>query len=211
MDYAEAACARRARTGGLCVKTKFLRNIPNVLSCIRLVLVPVFVGLFFSGLPAWCGVSVYLLAGLTDILDGRLARRNGWTSALGKVLDPLADKLLQTAGAVCLLVSGLLPLWMVLVPAAKEAVLLAGGTVLLKKRGMVLSSNILGKTASAVFYSVIPIIMLLRPSEAVRKTLFFAATLLSLCALTGYTLQALGVHAPERAACGKRVGASRKP
>ena len=80
------------------------RQIPNILSAIRLLAVPVFVVVFFSDLPhanLWA-LAIFVAAELTDILDGYLARRNGWITDVGKILDPLADKLMQAAAIISL-------------------------------------------------------------------------------------------------------------
>lgn len=78
-----------------------LKNVPNLLSVIRLLLVPLFVFLFMSGyvVPA---VVVFVVAGATDVVDGYIARKFDCTSTLGKILDPLADKFLQLSAFVCL-------------------------------------------------------------------------------------------------------------
>ena len=78
------------------------RQIPNILSAIRLLAVPVFVAVFFSDIAnanIWALV-IFVAAELTDILDGYLARRNGWITDVGKILDPLADKLMQAAAII---------------------------------------------------------------------------------------------------------------
>ena len=77
-----------------------VKYLPNILSSLRLCMVPVFVVLFLMGnlIPA---VIVFILAGATDVLDGYIARHFNCTSTLGKVLDPLADKLLQLSAFGC--------------------------------------------------------------------------------------------------------------
>ena len=70
-----------------------LKNIPNILSIIRICLVGVFVALFFTGNEI-AALIVFLTAGATDVIDGYLARKNNWITNLGKILDPVADKLI---------------------------------------------------------------------------------------------------------------------
>ena len=78
-----------------------MRHLPNILSGMRLILVGVFVMLFRAGriLPALC---IFLLAFFTDILDGYLARAHGWVTDIGKLLDPLADKMMTLAALGCI-------------------------------------------------------------------------------------------------------------
>ena len=99
-------------------------TLPNQLTTLRIVLVPVFVYLFVQGSP-WMkllGVVVFLAASLTDIYDGYHARKYGLTSRLGAFLDPLADKVLITAAFLIYVFEGYLMLWMVLLVALRDIV-----------------------------------------------------------------------------------------
>ena len=134
-----------------------LKNIPNVLSIIRICLVGVFVYVFFSNHPnnlIWALV-VFLSAGLTDVIDGFLARRFNWITNLGKILDPLADKLMQCTVLVCMLIKDMIPLWLVIPFILKEFLILLGGLLVIKKRKVVVVSNIFGKATVVLFYAAI--------------------------------------------------------
>ena len=99
-------------------------TLPNQLTTLRIVLVPVFVYLFVQGSP-WMkllGVVVFLAASLTDIYDGYHARKYGLTSRLGAFLDPLADKVLITSAFLIYVFEGYLMLWMVLLVALRDIV-----------------------------------------------------------------------------------------
>lgn len=97
-------------------------NVPNRLTVARCVLTIVFVGLFLTREPwgAWAALAVFCVAALTDWLDGLLARRSGDITRLGEFLDPLADKLLVTAGLVLCVEVGRAPSWMVFVILARD-------------------------------------------------------------------------------------------
>lgn len=87
-------------------------NLPNALTLLRIILTPVMVLLTELALYPWA-LGVFCLAALTDALDGRLARKNNQITNLGKFLDPVADKALNTCAFVCLAVKGIVPAWFV--------------------------------------------------------------------------------------------------
>lgn len=113
------------------------RNIPNFLSALRLMMVPVFVFLFFKEFEnhRYYALGVFLLAGATDVLDGWLARRNNWVSDVGKIIDPLADKLMQFSAFVSLAIKSRYAVILAVFLFVKDVLMTAGGVVL-AKRGM---------------------------------------------------------------------------
>jgi cardiolipin synthase len=100
-------------------------NIPNSLTLLRILLIPVFVGLMLYASYEWALV-VLLGAGLTDALDGTIARAANQRTKLGMYLDPLADKLLLTSGFLTLSALHLVPLWMVILVVSRDVILLSG-------------------------------------------------------------------------------------
>ncbi len=128
-----------------------MKNIPNLLTGLRLLLVPVFVIAFF-GVSPLAALPISWLAALTDVLDGYLARRYGWVTVLGKMLDPIADKLMQGALLVSLVISGLLP-WLFALPfVLKELAQAIFGFLMLRRRGVVVVSRWYGKAALTLFH-----------------------------------------------------------
>lgn len=128
-----------------------MKHIPNILTCVRLLLVPLFIVLFFAVSPL-AALPISWLAGLTDVLDGYLARRNHWISRLGQMLDPLADKLMQGALLAVLLVSELLP-WLFAIPfVLKELAQGVLGALMLRRRSVVVVSRWYGKAALTLFH-----------------------------------------------------------
>ncbi|MFZ5864120.1 MAG: CDP-diacylglycerol--glycerol-3-phosphate 3-phosphatidyltransferase [Nitrospirota bacterium] len=104
-------------------------NIPNALTLLRILLVPLFVGLVLYGHLS-TALVVFLVAGLTDALDGLIARLLNQQTTLGRYLDPLADKLLLVAAFVVLSVGGFVPLWVTIIVVSRDIIISVGSLVL---------------------------------------------------------------------------------
>ena len=139
-----------------------MKHIPNILSSLRIVLVGVFAWLFLSAFPDhmtryWWAIGVYVLAFLTDVLDGFLARTFNWITPVGKLLDPFADKLMVVTALVVILIEkgrqgdmfGIY-LALVILIAVKEMLAMIGGLIMLKQR-KVAYSDWYGKIATGLF------------------------------------------------------------
>ena len=145
-------------------------TIPNLLSVIRILLIPVFAYLFYNDEKIWA-VVVLALSGLSDTFDGQIARKFNQISALGKVLDPVADKLTQITIAVMLFLDfksaentminafG----WVFLVFLIKEAVMIIGGLVMLLMNIRPGAAEIYGKVATTIFYVGMTLIIAIGP------------------------------------------------
>ena len=147
------------------------KYVPNILSAIRLCMVPLFIYLFFLHYPCHVGhaVLVFFIAGATDVLDGWLARRNGWVSNVGKILDPLADKMMQCAALICLYIKAIIPLWLLIAYVTKELLIGVGALFVFKKQSVVVKSSFWGKFAVCVFYaSIAALILLQRATEEIK-------------------------------------------
>lgn len=130
-------------------KRENIWNLPNVLTMIRMALIGVFIWQFVVGHMYWA-MAVFVLAGITDFLDGYFARKNQQVTNFGKLMDPLADKLMLITALTCLTVAGLVPIWVVVVVFVKELLMIIGGYMLLK-RGVVVQSMFVGKAATVLF------------------------------------------------------------
>lgn len=139
-------------------RLKFVWNIPNVLSLVRIALLPVFVVLYFNDLLTWA-VAMLLLSGLTDLFDGVIARRCNQITEIGKLLDPVADKLTQITVLLCLVVGypELIPLAVICL--TKEVLQAIGGWILLSKNETIRGSKWFGKVSTFLFYSVMLLIV----------------------------------------------------
>ena len=136
-----------------------LKDVPNTLSFIRLLLVPVFVYLFMTEMTA-AAVIVFIFSGLTDVLDGYIARKYDCSSTLGKILDPLADKLTQFSAFICLYISEIVPLWMPVVYFLKELATLIGAIFVFRKGKVVVKSHVFGKLATFFVFAFVTVVIL---------------------------------------------------
>ena len=127
---------------------KIIFNVPNVLTMIRLLLVPVFAVLFLNG-HRIAALFVYAAASLTDVADGYIARRWNMITDVGKLMDPLADKLMVVVLMVCMVVAGVLPPACVIVLVCKELLMVLGGMLMLRN-GLVVFSKWSGKLAQLI-------------------------------------------------------------
>ncbi|HOQ06247.1 MAG TPA: CDP-diacylglycerol--glycerol-3-phosphate 3-phosphatidyltransferase [Clostridiales bacterium] len=145
-------------------------NIPNILTVLRFLLIPAF-AYFLSIRNYIVAVLLFLAGGLTDVLDGYIARKYNLITSWGKIADPLADKLMQIT-AVVILSLGLkiIPIELVLVILAKEVLMGVGALVLYRQKKYVVSANWYGKMTTVIFY--LAIIMLIFNEPFGRWTLF---------------------------------------
>lgn len=164
------------------------KHVPNILSAFRILLVPIFVIIFFSGQDNahYFALGIFILAGLTDMLDGYIARKYNLISKVGTVLDPLADKLMQVTALVCLTIDGALPLWVMMIFLAKElAMIITGIYMYFRKHSTVIPSNWFGKSATVLF-SLAVLITIIFPESIGSYVLVFGALGLKLMALSSY-------------------------
>ncbi len=126
-------------------------NVPNVLSVVRLLLVGVFVYVFFAVSPRVSGF-VAVAAALTDIVDGFVARRFHMVTNLGKIIDPLADKMIQAAICLCIGIRYRIPILPVLF-VLKELAMIVGSFIILRSGKMIPGAQWYGKLATVVFFA----------------------------------------------------------
>ena len=130
-----------------------LKNIPNALTVVRFILIPLIVYYILTG-QYIAGFIVLSISGLTDVLDGCIARKFNFITNFGKLIDPLADKATQIAVLASLTFKGIVPLWILLIVFIKEIVMVAGASFLYGKK-LVVSSRWYGKLATVLFYVAI--------------------------------------------------------
>jgi cardiolipin synthase len=148
-------------------------TIPNLLTFFRLALIPVFVILFLFGFEM-VAFAVFLLAGLTDVIDGYIARKYQLISKLGKILDPLADKALRMSAVVVFVITGVLPVWVLVAMLSFDLFLI---------------SNVYGKLAG--FFSMFALILCFFHAQLAPAHLWFVSLSLVLIfvSIISYTIK----------------------
>ncbi len=123
-------------------------NLPNKLTLLRIVLVPVTMALILSG-HFYIGLGVFIIASITDFLDGYIARKNNLVTSFGKIMDPLADKILVFGALLCFLQLGFINAWSVIVILAREF-FVTGMRVVAVSKGNVIAASWWGKVKTNV-------------------------------------------------------------
>lgn len=137
-----------------------LKYVPNTLTMIRFILIPEIIALAISG--NYLGaIIVITISGLTDVLDGTIARKYNLISDFGKLMDPLADKATQLATLATLVFKQIVPLWIFLIMIIKEFVMIAGASFLYGK-DLVVSSKWYGKLTTVCLYLAIVVSLMIR-------------------------------------------------
>ena len=140
-------------------------NIPNILTVIRMMMVPV-VGFLIGYEQLIPAVIVYILACITDVIDGKVARRYGYITDFGKLMDPVADKTLTLTTVIMLahkhiiypdvfILNWIVPFILI----TKELLMIAGGIVLLKHKSIVQPANWYGKLSTVLFFAAFVVLM----------------------------------------------------
>ena len=168
-----------------------LAHLPNALTIARLALIPVFVVLVLGSDDgySWPAAIVFAVAGVTDKIDGFLARRWHVESAFGKIADPLADRLMIDAAVILLWLEGRLP-WIALAIPARD-VLLIVGYPLVARRGYDFEVNFAGKLATWLLYASLAFVMVTRDGTDWPLWIFWAGVALAAVALAGYLSKAV--------------------
>lgn len=165
-------------------------QIPNALTIFRILLIPVYVALITTcdGGRSWAAAIVFGVAGVTDQVDGFLARRWRVESAFGKIADPLADRLMIDAAVLLLIHAGRLP-WAALVIPARDLLAVAG-TPLLIGRGYEFQVNVVGKAATWLLYAALGFVMVTHDGTGWPLWVFWTGLALALLAFGEYALKA---------------------
>ena len=136
-------------TGGRAPASSAILTVPNLVSLTRILSIPLFVGLIVHEGTELAGMLLFAGVAATDWVDGTIARRTNQVSELGKVLDPVADRLAIAAGLLAMIARGALPLWVGALVIGRDVAVLVVGAAVLAARGIRVDVRFLGKSATA--------------------------------------------------------------
>ena len=169
-------------------------NLPNKLTCLRMVLIIPFVIFMLAGagegIYKWIALAIFIVASLTDMLDGQIARKYNLITDFGKFMDPLADKLLVCSAMICLVELGRLPAGICIIIIAREFAI-SGFRLIASDKGVVIAANMWGKTktVSQMAMVILMIANLDNPAMSILTTaVMYIACALTLISLVTYII-----------------------
>ncbi len=176
-------------------------NLPNKLTLFRMILVPVFVILLLPDLGLWAVLTawiIFIVASLTDLLDGRISRKRGLVTNFGKFMDPLADKLLVCCALVCLMARGKVFAWVVIIIIAREFVI-SGFRLIAAEHQIVIAAGIWGKLKTVFQMAAIILLLLscawnpgiagIYPINLIGEIAIYAAVVLAIVSMFDYLVR----------------------
>jgi len=167
-------------------------NLPNKLTCARMVLIIPFVILMLygrgEGWSKWAALAIFVIASLTDMLDGYIARKYNLITDFGKFMDPLADKLLVCSAMICLVDIGRLPSWICIIIIAREFAI-SGFRLVAADNGLVIAASMWGKVKTVCQMFMVIFMIANFPQLPIRyftTILMYAAAALTIISLIDY-------------------------
>ena len=161
-----------------------IKNLPNILTILRLIFVPIiFISIFME--KYLLAFVFFVIANFTDVLDGKIARKYNLITDWGKLMDPLADKLTQIGTISALTIKGILPIWILIILATKELIMIIVAFTLYKNKIMTVNSKWYGKLATILFFIAIVCSLLSKTFTIFSKLtiyLFYIAIIMTLFA-----------------------------
>ena len=166
-------------------------NLPNKLTVFRILCIPVFViflladGITYNN---YIAVAIFILASLTDFLDGKIARKYNLVTNFGKFMDPLADKLLVCSALICLIQLELIPAWVVIIIIAREFII-SGFRLVASDNGVVIAASYWGKFKTAFQMLTVIVLILNIPNKVftiLGTVLIYVSLALTVISLIDY-------------------------
>ena len=170
-------------------------NLPNKLTIVRIIMIPFFVFFllapYFEGYGNYIALVIFIVASLTDFLDGKIARKYNLVTNFGKFMDPLADKLLVCSAMICLIQTGQLAAWIVVIIIAREFII-SGFRLIASDNGVVIAASYWGKFKTT-FQMLMVIVLILNVQmpffQILGKILTYAALILTVVSLIDYIVK----------------------
>lgn len=167
-------------------------NLPNKLTLFRVVLIPFFVFFllapYFEGYGNYIAVAIFIVASITDFLDGKIARKYNLVTNFGKFMDPLADKLLVCSALICLIQLELIPAWVVIIIIAREFII-SGFRLIASDNGVVIAASYWGKFKTAFQMLTVIVLILNIPNKVfiiLGTVLIYVSLALTVISLIDY-------------------------
>lgn len=167
-------------------------NLPNKLTIFRVILIPFFIiAMLVPGIPAgnWIALVIFIIASLTDLLDGRIARKYHLVTNFGKFMDPLADKLLVCSALICLVELSRIPSWMVVIIIAREFTI-SGFRLVAADNGVVIAASYWGKFKTT--FQMLAVCLMIADIPAIRPlttVVTWIAVVLTVVSLVDYLVK----------------------
>jgi cardiolipin synthase len=184
--------------GALPTPSDRIVTIPNLLSLVRLALIPLFLGFLLTEQDL-AALATLIAASVTDFLDGYLARRLNQVTRLGAILDPIVDRLCIVAAVLGLAFRGILPWWLVLVVFARDVALLVVAGVLAAHNVPIVPVSRVGKLATALLLAALPVLVCAAAVPATSAALLPVGLVLSVIGATLYWAAGIGYALATRA------------
>ena len=170
-------------------------NLPNKLTLFRVILIPFFVFFllapYFEGYGNYIAVAIFIVASLTDLLDGKIARKYNMVTNFGKFMDPLADKLLVCSAMICLIETGQLAAWIVIIIIAREFII-SGFRLVASDNGVVIAASYWGKFKTTFQMLMVIALILNLPYtwfQALGTVLIYVSLALTIISLIDYIVK----------------------
>ncbi|MDE7131265.1 MAG: CDP-diacylglycerol--glycerol-3-phosphate 3-phosphatidyltransferase [Lachnospiraceae bacterium] len=167
-------------------------NLPNKLTMFRVILIPFFVVFLLVDITTsdkWIALAIFIVASLTDLLDGKIARKYNLVTNFGKFMDPLADKLLVCSALICLVSLGKIAAWMVIVIIAREFII-SGFRLIASDNGVVIAASYWGKFKTTFQMVMICLMIADIPQiSLVTDIVMWAAVILTVVSLVDYLVK----------------------
>ncbi len=167
-------------------------NLPNKLTIFRLILIPFFIIFLLIPITSydkWIALAIFIVASLTDLLDGKIARKYNLVTNFGKFMDPLADKLLVCSALICLIELNKIPSWMVIIIIAREFII-SGFRLVAADNGVVIAASYWGKFKTT--FQMVAVCLLIADLEmlnVITQIILWIAVVLTVVSLIDYLIK----------------------